>query len=665
MMQRTEMTSSAHIELSEIVRQFPGGGGINIDHLLIERGEFIAIMGPSGSGKSTLLNVIGLLDEADSGSMKFNGKPLDALTDAGRDTVRSREIGFVFQQAHVLGAEDALTNAELALRIRGIDPAARRDAARGALAQVGLEHRAGTLARDLSGGERQRLALARVIAAAPGLVLADEPTGSLDSVSGDRVLSMLEDIHRSGSTVVIVTHDDSVAARCHRIIRIRDGEVIADEHRVSQAEVEPVAVAAGLPADEHDAADETLLTGVEPSPRRVPFRERMQSLRETFADALAGVLSAPFRAALLVVAFMLGVGGLVSSIALAETASAQVASRITAAALDDVRVRLPAEAEDAQFRQLWRERAAQLPRVNGVGVAGVLAGGPGLVSRFEGVPSNAPVSMAVLVTDANYLTLQGCSSLGPDLRWMLDDPTSGPIAILTKESAKSLGVSEQPAAGSSIWVAGRLVHVVDVLDQCQRAPHLNNAIFLSSEAAGGLPNVSWELLARTELGAPAAVSDALPKALDPGEPARFRTEVTADLRQLSFGVASDLSATLALLSTILLTLTTVSAGTTMHLSVHARTPEIALRRALGMSRRNVSGIFIAEGALLGLAGGSIGAVCGVITVLICSALNGWEPVSPPWLSPLGPLLGVLTGALAALLPAREAGRRRPAEALRS
>jgi len=199
--------------------------------LRLEAGEFVALTGPSGSGKSTLLNVIGLLDRPTEGRLRFQGRDVAALDEAGTTATRGRGIGFVFQFHHLLPAFTALENVMMPLMAeRGRPDAEMRERARALLDEVGLADRADYPATDLSGGQQQRVAVARALVMQPPLVLADEPTGNLDTESGDQVFALLRDIReRRGTTFVIVTHDERLAARCERAVHVVDGRVQSDE----------------------------------------------------------------------------------------------------------------------------------------------------------------------------------------------------------------------------------------------------------------------------------------------------------------------------------------------------------------------------------------------------------------------------------------------------
>jgi putative ABC transport system ATP-binding protein len=198
-------------------------------HLDINQGEFVSIAGPSGCGKSTLLSILGLLDTPTDGKYVLNGHPVEALSLTDRARIRNREIGFIFQSFNLIGDLTVYENVELPLTYRGMPGAQRKEHVTEALERVGMAHRAKHLPSQLSGGQQQRVAVARALAGKPSVLLADEPTGNLDSKNGDAVMELLQQLHRSGSTIVMVTHDPRFARHADRTVHTFDGRIVEEQ----------------------------------------------------------------------------------------------------------------------------------------------------------------------------------------------------------------------------------------------------------------------------------------------------------------------------------------------------------------------------------------------------------------------------------------------------
>jgi putative ABC transport system ATP-binding protein len=224
--------SASIVSLSNVSRQFAGGVfALREVSLEIARGELVAIVGPSGSGKSTMLNIIGTLDRASSGAVEIDGLNVASLKDDDLSALRAHRIGFVFQHFHLSPGVSALDNVADGLLYTGTGLRERRERAEAALVQVGLGHRLDHRPHQLSGGEKQRTAIARALARRPVLLLADEPTGALDSSSGEGVVQLLLGLHRQGTAVVVITHDRDLAARFDRQATMRDGQLVEDKRR--------------------------------------------------------------------------------------------------------------------------------------------------------------------------------------------------------------------------------------------------------------------------------------------------------------------------------------------------------------------------------------------------------------------------------------------------
>ncbi|MFK0297388.1 ABC transporter ATP-binding protein [Streptomyces sp. NPDC090442] len=246
------MTTVANtvVELNQVTKEYPGGvAALRGVDLRIERGELLAVVGPSGSGKSTLLHIVGTLDRPTAGTVAIAGHDVATLTDRRLSALRARHIGFVFQSFHLVSGITAQDNVAEGLLYSGLTRTERRKRAATALERVGLGDRMHHRPHELSGGQRQRVAIARAVVGEPDLLLADEPTGALDSASGDAVMQLLHDLNADGATIAVITHDSEIAGALPRQVRIRDGQIVQDTlkdaHANAYADTQPLEQAGG------------------------------------------------------------------------------------------------------------------------------------------------------------------------------------------------------------------------------------------------------------------------------------------------------------------------------------------------------------------------------------------------------------------------------------
>ncbi|BCV24034.1 macrolide ABC transporter ATP-binding protein [Gelria sp. Kuro-4] len=248
------MAERIMLDVSEVTKtyrlgriQVPALRGVTLG---IRPGEMVAIMGPSGSGKSTLMNILGCLDRPTGGAYRLDGEEVGKKSDRDLAAIRNRKIGFIFQSFNLLPQLTALENVELPLIYRGLASRERRERAEAALVRLGLKERLRHSPRELSGGQQQRVAIARAVAARPEVILADEPTGNLDSRAGEEILAVFQELHGEGITLVMVTHDLNVARHCERVLRLADGHIVSDERVRPEERLLAREVLATLPAAE-------------------------------------------------------------------------------------------------------------------------------------------------------------------------------------------------------------------------------------------------------------------------------------------------------------------------------------------------------------------------------------------------------------------------------
>ena len=697
-----------------ITRVFEGSERAVLDRLdlVVERGEFLAIIGPSGSGKSTLLNAIGLLDTPTSGTYSLFGKNTEGLSDRERDEMRRDHLGFIFQSSNMLLDETSTTNASMGLRVQGVPYSERLQRTEETLEFLGLSDRASIRTRYLSGGEKQRCAIARALATRPPLILADEPTGNLDSHNSAKVIEILQRINATGCTVLVITHDPEVAAAARRVIRIEDGRL----HEQSRADLATVPVAEAVPAATDTPAEAPvdapagLASGEKPATHR-----RGSFLTDDSIEAISALTSRPLRTLLLGLSFALGVGGLISASGMSESASYQVNQRLLGSEQSTLYIsdrdndqNMLGTYRQGESAQNVADRISALDYVKNTGFVSSVAPADVRITRFSPYEDEPKTAISLSSTSKTRLEQIG-ARMNPETLRALEqmnatltqenvadrqraEQLSG--AIVSVSAARALGIipedkaadnatteprpGEMPvveygiklgglpqvAPGVSIWVDGQLMPVIGLFDPGNSGYEFRNSVIVSPGTLQRTGRGQVTYIAETERGYGKAVAKAIPLALKPAEPSQINVETPSDLQSLRASIASDLGLYVGVLSGILLVLASLSAATAMYLSVQSRTAEIALRRAIGSSKWLIARIFLMEGVMLGVLGGSIGACSGMIATIILSLVQGWQAILSPGFVVLGVGVGALTGLVSSAYPAWVASRKSPADAMR-
>lgn len=698
------------IEMHGITRVFEGSERAVLDRLdlVVERGEFLAIIGPSGSGKSTLLNAIGLLDTPTSGTYSLFGKNTEGLSDRERDEMRRDHLGFIFQSSNMLLDETSTTNASMGLRVQGVPYGERLQRTEETLEFLGLSDRASIRTRYLSGGEKQRCAIARALATRPPLILADEPTGNLDSHNSAKVIEILQRINATGCTVLVITHDPEVAAAARRVIRIEDGRL----HEQSRADLATVPVAEVVPVAQDSPVDASasLAPGEKPATHR-----RGSFLTDDSIEAISALTSRPLRTLLLGLSFALGVGGLISASGMSESASYQVNQRLLGSEQSTLYIsdrdndqNMLGTYRQGESAQNVADRISALDYVKNTGFVSSVAPADVRITRFSpyedepktaiGLSSTSKTRLEQIGARMNPETLRALEQMNSTLTQqnVADRERSEQLsgAIVSVSAARALGIlpedkaadnatteprpGELPAVdygiklgglpqvapGVSIWVDGQLMPVVGLFDPGNSGYEFRNTVIVSPGTLQRTGRGQVTYIAETERGYGKAVAKAIPLTLKPAEPSQINVETPSDLQSLRASIASDLGLYVGVLSGILLVLASLSAATAMYLSVQSRTAEIALRRAIGSSKWLIARIFLMEGVMLGVLGGSIGACSGMIATIILSLVQGWQAVLSPGFVVLGVGVGALTGLVSSAYPAWVASRKSPADAMR-
>jgi len=636
------------LELTDIVRHYGSGAGqvraLDGVSLNIEAGEFVAIMGQSGSGKSTLMHIIGCLDRPDGGSYTVRGQNVAALDSDQLAALRRQTFGFVFQRYNLLGGASAQANVEMPAIYAGLPKAERIGRARRLLDELGLADRAGHRPSELSGGQQQRVAIARALVNDPPVILADEPTGALDSKSSAELMALLERLHQAGRTVVLITHDAQVAAHAQRVVRIADGRIVDD-----------------LPADGAQASTPATTTLADPATLLLP------ELGEATRMALRSLRANALRTALTLLGIVIGVASVVAMLAVGEGGKQRVLAQITAMGTNLIMVRpgAPGIRGGGDVVTLVPEDAAAI-----AGLPNVLQVLPERSTRLTVRAGNVDYQTTVQGSDTTLSEVRDWPVATGNFFGERDLRGYAPVAVLGKTVAQVLFPGTADPVGRYLLVRNVPFEVVGVMaekgasnwggdqDDVVLVPITTGFVRLF-----GRPYLN----ALTVKVADLATMDTTQEAIRQLLIARHRTE-DFSVRNL----ASILDAADAAYNTLTLMLGTVAAISLlvggigvmniMLVSVTERTREIGIRMATGARMRDILLQFNTEAAVVCTVGGLIGLTLG-FGVGLGLRVAGMQVVFAATPAILAFLSAVGTGLVFGYLPARKAARLDPVVAL--
>ena len=622
--------------------------------LSLERGDWISITGPSGSGKSTLLNIIGCLDRPTSGSYFVDGIDTTELSDDERAGLRSQRIGFVFQSFHLLPYRTVLENVMLAEVYRQTSFGGRRDRALAAIERVGLTQRADFLPTKLSGGERQRVAIARALVGSPSLLLCDEPTGNLDSTNTAAILDFFAELNKEGLTLAIVTHDENVASRASRRVRIVDGRLSNDlSSRTSGANESKLGMASSVPAD-----GKVSRSGI--------------TFRDLVNEALAGMFARPGRMALTVLGVVIGMSALVATMGLTRTAGNRIISQFDQLAATELFItpRPGTASGTIDPKAIPWDAPSRLQRLNGVVAAGTMSD----VDVGNELVSSSPVKDPLNQSAFKLAVRSASEDLFRAVRAELETgrfPDLGHsnradrVAILGPDAAQRLGIVNLERL-PAISIGDQLYMVVGILRDVGRRPELLGSVIIPEGTARryfGLVGPGT-VVVETKIGAAYLIAGQASVALRPDDPRTLKVQVPLEPKRVRDEVQTDLNVMFLLLGGLSLIVGALGIANITLVGVMERIGEIGLRRAIGATRRHIAAQFLIESASMGVIGGIIGASIGVFIVIGVSAIQVWSPVLDPAAPFLAPLVGGVIGLLSGIYPAMRAARLEPAEAFR-
>jgi macrolide transport system ATP-binding/permease protein len=623
----------------------------------VEDGEFIAIMGPSGSGKSTLLNILGCLDVPTKGQYLIDGVDVSEFPESKLAQIRNEKIGFVFQGFNLLPRLNAVSNVELPLIYSG-NHNQRKATSINALKAVNLKERAYHRPKELSGGEQQRVAIARALVNEPSIILADEPTGNLDSKSGKEIMALLAELNKKCITIIMVTHDATVASYAQRIIRLKDGQIIEDK-KVEGAQEKP--------------NQELICRRNEKGKRKFTISE----LKENLSMAVASIFSNKLRSFLTMLGIIVGVAAVITMIAIGQGASASITKRISQMGANLLMVRA------GSFRQGGvRTAAGSVVTLKYDDAQAILQDCPSVDKVVAVISRNAQV----VYGDQNANTsVNGVTPDYPTVRnfpvetgsFITDDDNRllRRVAVLGKTVVSELFGNQDPI-GQYMKINRIIFQVIGVMSTKGTAGPQDQddvvfvPLFTAQKRLFGMDNISRiDVEAKSQSVMSQADTEITylmrqRHRIRPGQDDDFDVGSQADILQTVQETSKTFTMLLAGIAIVSLIVGGIGIMNIMFVSVTERTREIGIRKAIGAQRIDILGQFLIEAVIVSLCGGLIGIVLGVGASKLTSQFAGWSTVITPVSVILSFLFAFAVGFFFGVYPARKASLLNPIEALR-
>ena len=668
------------IEINGLVRTYDMGDGNLVQalrgvDLTIRAGEFLAIVGPSGSGKTTLMYVLGCLDQPTAGSYRLCGEEIAQLDDAGLSRIRNRRIGYVFQQYNLLAELDVVENISLGLVYGGVPPAKRRGTGERLAEGLGLGHRLDHTPRQLSGGQMQRVAIARGLACGPQIILADEPTGNLDSKTGAEIMAVLRDLHAGGATVVLVTHDPAIAAQAERVVRIVDGLIVSDE--VSTTGVAATAAAHPLTG---------VLAVAEPSALG-PAAHNGIGWRDLLRIALhEGLLAHKLRSFLTMLGIVFGVAAVIAMTAITEGGKRQQLEQIRQIGMNNIQVK-SLDLDGTRLMRVRRVNPAGLTlddlgeirqHISGIGAATAWKGIKAEIRYGDKVYDRA-ATLGVTGDFQSVVNFRIGSGRFLDAR---DEERFARVCVIGRAVAVGLGLGEQ-ALGTPIVVGDEPFTVVGVMgDKEFGASDIADAAIPDRNRDVYLPFASLRTYFRKALRE--SPLDAISLRMDSDQQLLAQSQdirrIISDLHDGAddFAVAVPLESLkqaqrtkevfnviIVVIAAISLIVGGIGIMNIMLATVTERTREIGIRRAIGASQRDIMRQFLAESVLISAFGGLIGVLLGVGGGLLVQLVFGFPVAFSGTIMLIATGTSMAVGVVFGIYPAYLAARMNPVDALRT
>jgi len=632
--------------------EFQALKGIDLN---INKGEFVAIMGPSGSGKSTLMHIIGFLDTPDSGKYFFKGKDVSNLSEDELAAIRNKTVGFVFQQFHLLPRETVLENVNLPLIYGG----KKQDKAivLEKIAEVGLKSKEKNLPNELSGGERQRVAIARALVNNPDIILADEPTGNLDSKTQTEIMGMFTDLNKNGKTVILVTHEEDVAEYAKRIVKIKDGKIISDELKKGQRNSDN---------GEYEEKDNIKDTG------DTIFNRT--ALVDYAKQAINSMLGNKLRTALSMLGILIGVAAVIAMMALGEGAKVSIQKSLSNLGSNLLTV-MPGSKRSGgvslgagSVTRFTEQDAEAIGKIEGVKYVC-----PNVQGRAQVVYRSNNWNTMVQGVDVSYPVIRNSQPEYGQFFTESDVKTRNRVAVIGKTVLTNL-FGETDPIGQQIKINKIYFRVIGVL------PEKGSAGFRDNDDVVIIPitTAMYRLLGKSyidsidvqvdDLSLMETVQDEIKQYLMKKyrlqEDTGFRIMNMTEMQKTMTETANTMTMLLGFIAAISLLVGGIGIMNIMLVSVTERTREVGLRKALGAKRKDILYQFMIESVLITSVGGIIGIIFGSLISGLLSFLAKWAVAVSPIIVLIALVFSIAVGMVFGIMPARKAAELNPIDALR-
>lgn len=634
------------IEIENLNKYF--GEGENRSHILkninltLEQGDFIAIIGASGSGKSTLMNIIGCLDTASSGSCRIAGKNTQQMTGNELSDLRQRKFGFIFQRYNLLAALDANENVALPAIYAGMNGQNRKKRANELLDKLGLLEKNHHYPNELSGGQQQRVSIARALMNGGEIILADEPTGALDSKSGETVLDILQDLHREGHTIIMVTHDPLIAAKASRVIEIKDGQIIRDERQQPYS------------------ADPKLLKPIHKSPR---FWDQ---LLESFKMATSSIMAHKMRAILTMLGIIIGIASVISVVALGQGSQQQILSNINSLGTNTMTImngtgfgdrranltkNLTINDAIALSDQSYIDSTTPSSNVSGMAVYG-----------------NTNVTVNMLGVGEKYLEVKGMKIVSGRFFSEEEVNASAQVLVIDERSRRDLGI-EKPVEGKIILLNKKPLRIIGMAEEANNMNQTSLKMWtpyttLMQRISGEKRIDSLTVKVKDNIESQTAEKSITELLTARHGKKDFFIMNSDTIKQTITSTTNTMTLLISSIALISLIVGGIGVMNIMLVSVTERTKEIGVRMAIGARQRNILQQFLIEAILICLLGGLIGILLAVSIIFSFNHLGtNFKMVLSPESVVIAVLCSSLIGVIFGYIPARNASQLNPITAL--